>query len=183
MPPSTTKHAVMDNNDSSEIIDTLGRSDSSKTNDIEDKLGGDDNGQKSYGYVLWEWKSNKGTYKHMNSFVNEHTCDKNDNYNIDFKRVSACVIGDLFVSKFGDPRHRIHPKDIVSEMRKHHGIHLSYKKVYGSKKHTLSQIFSDSWESFQWLLAYLYVLEQLNPGTVTNIKTDSKNKSNGFMAI
>ncbi|KAK3230106.1 hypothetical protein Dsin_001987 [Dipteronia sinensis] len=56
--------------------------------------------QRCYGWVLQAWKSNRGTYWHLKSFVNKHTCDKNDNYNIEFKCVSACVIGDLFASKF-----------------------------------------------------------------------------------
>ncbi|KAK3198257.1 hypothetical protein Dsin_021672 [Dipteronia sinensis] len=91
--------------------------------------------QRSCGWVLRAWKSNRGTYWHLKSFVNEHTCDINDNYNIEFKRVSACVIGDLFASKFGDPGRIIRPKDIVSEMREQHGIHLSYNKAYRSKEH------------------------------------------------
>ncbi|KAK3218624.1 hypothetical protein Dsin_012594 [Dipteronia sinensis] len=44
-PASTTKYVVVDDNDSSESIDTLGRSDSSKTSDIEDEIDDDDGGQ------------------------------------------------------------------------------------------------------------------------------------------
>ncbi|KAK3184887.1 hypothetical protein Dsin_032173 [Dipteronia sinensis] len=140
--------------------------------------------QKSCGWVLRAWKSNKGTYWHVKSFVNEHTCDRNDNYNIEFKRVSASVMWDLYASKFGDHRRRIGPKDIVSKMREQHRIHLSYNKAYWSKEHTLNHAFGDPWESFQRLPAYFYVLEQSNPGTVTKIKTDSKNRFKyGFMAI
>ncbi|KAK3182839.1 hypothetical protein Dsin_030125 [Dipteronia sinensis] len=139
---------------------------------------------KSYGWVLWAWKWNRGTYWHVKSFINEHTCDKNGNYNIEYKLVSACVIGDLFASKFGDPGRCICPKDIVSEMREQHDIHLLYNKAYRSKEHALNQVFGDPWESFQRLLAYFYVLEQSNPGTVTKIKNDSKNRFKyGFMAI
>ncbi|KAK3218655.1 hypothetical protein Dsin_012625 [Dipteronia sinensis] len=172
-PASTTKHVVVDDNDSSESIDTSGRSDSSKTSDKEDEIGDDDGRQpaiedgteergvsgapnssspsmntqwtvsrselysikavrsvdefeksstkKSCGWVLRAWKSNMGTYWHVKSFVNEQTCDRNDNYNIEFKRR---------------------------------------------------------------LLAYFYVLEQSNPRTVTKIKTELKNRFKyGFMAI
>ncbi|KAK3230306.1 hypothetical protein Dsin_002187 [Dipteronia sinensis] len=105
--------------------------------------------QRSCGWVLRAWKSNRGTYWQLKSFVNEHTCDRNDNHNIEFKRVSVCVIGDLFASKFGDPRRIICPKDIVSEMRE--------QQAYTSRT--------------------------IKP-TVTKIKTDSKNQFKyGFMAI
>ncbi|KAK3212371.1 hypothetical protein Dsin_017077 [Dipteronia sinensis] len=113
----------------SESTDTSESSDSSKTSDTEDDICDDDGGQAiSYGWVIRAWKSNKGTYWHVNSFVKEQTCDKNDNYNIEFKRVSACVIGDLFASKFGNLGRNIRPKNIVSEMREKHGIHHSYNK-------------------------------------------------------
>ncbi|KAK3230158.1 hypothetical protein Dsin_002039 [Dipteronia sinensis] len=282
MPASTTKHVVVDDNDSSESINTSGRSDSANTGDTEDEIGDDDGGQpgtedgteergvrgtpnsfsfsmntrwtvsrselysikavrsvdvfekssdqgpiykgqmfkdkptlkravgsyafaerfeyrvsrsfntrftaectqKSCGWVLQAWKSNRGTYRHVKSFVNEHTCDLNDNCNIEFKRVSAYVIGNLFASKFGDPGHRICPKDIVFKMREQHGIHLSYNKDYRSKEHALNQVFGNPWEYFQRLPAHFYVLEQSNPGTVTKIKSDSKNRFKyGFMAI
>ncbi|KAK2648901.1 hypothetical protein Ddye_016390 [Dipteronia dyeriana] len=94
-------------------------------------------------------KSNRGTYWHVKEFVNEHTCERNDNYNIEFKRVSAAVIGDLFVSKYRDLGHIIHPKDIVYEKKEQHGIHISYNKVYSTKEHALNQVFGGPWESFQ----------------------------------
>ena len=140
--------------------------------------------QRSCGWVLRAWKSNRGTYWHVKAFVNEHTCERNDNYNVEFKRVSAAVIGDLYASKYRDPGRMIRPKDIVFEMREQHGIHLSYNKAYRSKEHALSQVFGDPWESFQRLPSYFYVLEQANPGTVTKIKTDSRNRLKyAFMAV
>ncbi|KAK0576875.1 hypothetical protein LWI29_024713 [Acer saccharum] len=140
--------------------------------------------KRSCGWVLQAWKSNKGTYWHVKAFVNEHTCDRNDNYNVEFKSVSAAVIGDLYASKYRDPGRIIRPKDIVFEMREQHGIHLSYNKAYRSKEHALSQVFGDPRESFQRLSSYFYVLEQANPGTMTKIKTDSRNRLKyAFMAI
>ena len=140
--------------------------------------------QRSCGWVLRAWKSNRGSYWHVKVFVNEHTCERNDNYNFEFKRVSAAVIGDLYASKCRDPGRIVRTKDIVFEMRDQHGIHLSYNKAYRSKEHALSQVFGDPWESFQRLPSFFYVLEQANPGTMTKIKTDSKNRLKyAFMAI
>ncbi|KAK2658367.1 hypothetical protein Ddye_004900 [Dipteronia dyeriana] len=132
--------------------------------------------QRSCGWVLRTWKSNRGTYWHVKAFVNEHTCERNDNYNVEFKCVSTTVIGDLFASKYCDPGRIIRHKDIISEMREQHGIHLLYNKTYRSKEHALNQVFGGPWESLQRLPSYFYVLEQGNPGIVTKIKIDSENR-------
>ncbi|KAK2645943.1 hypothetical protein Ddye_021138 [Dipteronia dyeriana] len=220
-PTSITKLAVVDNNDSSESIDTSGRSDSSKTSVTKDESGDDNSGQVAtedgieervvsgtrsgqyQGLIFTQlksfdqwmclknqptkaWKSNREAYWYVKSFVNEHTCDRNDNYNIEFKHVSACVIEDLFASKFSYLGCNIRLKGIVSEMREQHDIHISYNKRYRSKEHdlTLNQVFGDPWKSFQRLTTYFFILKQLKPETVTKIKTALKNLFKyGFMAI
>ena len=104
-----------------------------------------------------------GTYWHVKAFVNEHTCERNDNYNIEFKCVSAAVIGDLYESKYHDPGHIIRPKDIIYEMREQHGINLSYNKAYRSKEHALNQVFGDPWESFQRLPSFFLCFGTIEP--------------------
>ncbi|KAK2662097.1 hypothetical protein Ddye_000671 [Dipteronia dyeriana] len=111
---------------------------------------------RSCGWVLRAWKSNRRTYWHVKTFVNEHTCERNDNYNIEFKRVSATVIGDLFASKYRNPGCIIYPKDIVSKMMEQHGIHLSYNKAYKLKEHTLNRVFGDMLPNL--LPLYIYLL-------------------------
>ncbi|KAK3211357.1 hypothetical protein Dsin_016063 [Dipteronia sinensis] len=190
-PAFTTKHIVVDDNDSSESIDTSGRSDSSKTSDTEDEIGDDDGGQPAIedgteergvsrtpnsssptmntrwtvsrselysikvvrSVDMFEKSSDQGPIYKGQMFKDKPTlkravwsyafAERNDNYNIEFKCVSACVIGDLFASKFGNPGLCIRPKDIVSEMKEQHGIHLSYNKAYRSKEHALNQVFGD----------------------------------------
>ncbi|KAK2652885.1 hypothetical protein Ddye_012741, partial [Dipteronia dyeriana] len=105
--------------------------------------------QRSYGWVLWACKSNKVTYWHVKAFVNEHTCERNNNYNVELKLVSAAMIGDLFASKYLNPRPIIHHKDIIFEMREQHDIHLSYNKAYRLKEHALNQVFGGPWEYVQ----------------------------------
>ncbi|KAK3212880.1 hypothetical protein Dsin_017586 [Dipteronia sinensis] len=187
MPVSTTKHAVVDDNDSSESIDISGRSNSSKTSDTEDEIGDNDGGQPATEDGTEERRVSRTPNSSSPSMNTQWTVSEsglNDNYNIEFRRVSSYVIGDLFASKFGNPGCHIRPKDIVSEMREQHGIHHSYNKTYRSKVHALNQVFGDPWESFQRLPAYFYVLEQSNPRTVIKIKIDSKNWFKyGFMAI
>ncbi|KAK2649298.1 hypothetical protein Ddye_016787 [Dipteronia dyeriana] len=198
----------MVDNDSFESIDTSRRSDSLKTSDTEDESASDiDDGQAETALGIEErgvsgtlnsyspsmntrWTiSGSELYsikpvQQIKAFISDHTCKRNDNYNVEFKCVSATVIGDLFASKYRNSGRITHPKDIVSEMMEHHVIHLLYNKAYRSKEHSLNQVFGGPWESFRRLPSYFYVLEQTNPGTVTKIKTDSQNWFKyGFMAI
>ncbi|KAK3222187.1 hypothetical protein Dsin_009212 [Dipteronia sinensis] len=135
-------------------------------------------------WVITAGKLKNGTYWHVKSFVKEHTCDDSGNYNIDFKRVSSYVIGELFARKFADPGCTLRPKDIISEFRDKHDINLSYNKAYRSKTCALHKAFGDPWESFKMLPSFFYMLEQSNPVTVTKIETDSENRfAYGFMAL
>ncbi|KAK3204957.1 hypothetical protein Dsin_019003 [Dipteronia sinensis] len=139
-PASTTMHVVVDDNDSSESIDTLGRSDSSKTSDTEDESGDDD----VSGSELYLIKAVRSVD------VFEKSSDQGPIYK-----------GQMF-------------KDKPTLKR----------AIWSSKEHASNQVFGNPWESFQRLPAYFYVLEQSNPGTMTKIKTDSKNQFKyGFTAI
>ncbi|KAK2649618.1 hypothetical protein Ddye_017107 [Dipteronia dyeriana] len=119
-------------------------------------------------------KLKNGVYWHVKFFVKEHRCCDSGNYNIDFKRVSSYVIGELFARKVIDPKHIIRPKDIVFEMKDLHGITLSYNKVYRSKDRALHKACGDPSESFKMLSIFFYMLEQSNPRTTTKIETDSQ---------
>ena len=135
-------------------------------------------------WVIRAAKLKNGTYWHVKSFVKDHTCGDCGNYNIDFTRVSARVIGEMYARKYADPGRSIRPKDIISDFRDEHGINLSYNKAYRSKTCALHKAFGDPWESFKMLPAFFYMLEQSNPGTVTKIETDSENRfAFAFMAL
>ncbi|KAK3212265.1 hypothetical protein Dsin_016971 [Dipteronia sinensis] len=174
-PVSTTKHAVVDDNDSSESSDTEdesadddGGQGATKDGTEEQGVSGTPNSSSPSMNTRWtvsgselysikavrsvdvfEKLVDQGLLYKGQMFKDKPTlkravgsyafAERNDNYNIEFKRVSACVIGDLFASKFGDPGRIICPKDIVSEIREQHGIHLSYNKAYRSKEHALNQ--------------------------------------------
>jgi hypothetical protein len=134
--------------------------------------------------VITAGKLKTGTYWHVKSFVKEHTCGDSGNYNVDFKRVSSYVIGELYARKVADPGCTLRPKDIMFEMKDQHGINLSYNKAHRSKDRALHSAFGDPLESFQMLPAFFYMLEQSNPGTVTKIETDSENRfTYGFLAL
>ncbi|KAK3222662.1 hypothetical protein Dsin_009687, partial [Dipteronia sinensis] len=135
----------------------------------------------------WVFKAGKlrnGTYWHVTSVDNEHTCADNGNYNVDFHHVRSHVIGKLFLRSFPDLGRNLRPKDIICDMRDKHFINLSYNKAYRSKDRDLPSVFGDPWESFNILPTYFHMLVKSNLGTVTKIETDRKNRFKyGFMAL
>ncbi|KAK2658249.1 hypothetical protein Ddye_004782 [Dipteronia dyeriana] len=94
-------------------------------------------------WVIRAGKLKNGTYWHVKSFVKEHTCINDDNYNMQFSRVSSFIIGELFARKMSDPGCTIRPKDIITEVREQHDINLKYNKAYRSKNHALNKAFGD----------------------------------------
>ncbi|KAK2640636.1 hypothetical protein Ddye_028431 [Dipteronia dyeriana] len=118
-------------------------------------------------WVIRADKLKNGTHWHVKSFVKEHTCINDDNYNMQFSRDAP-----------------IRPKDIFTEVREQHNINLKYNRAYRSKNHTLNTAFGDPWESFKRLPEFFYMLEQSNPETVTKIETNSENRfAYGFMSL
>ncbi|KAK2638216.1 hypothetical protein Ddye_026011 [Dipteronia dyeriana] len=72
----------------------------------------------------------------------------------------------------------------MTDMRDKHNINPSYNKAYKSKDYALNNVVGDSWESFKMLHAYFHMLKKCNPGTITEIKADRKNRFKyGFMAL
>ncbi|KAK2655138.1 hypothetical protein Ddye_008190, partial [Dipteronia dyeriana] len=123
-------------------------------------------------------KSRNGIYWNVTSIDSKHTYGDNGNYNVDFYRVSAPIIGQLFSRKFMNPGRHIHPKDIMTDMRDKHDINLSYNKVYKSKDCALHNVSGDPWESFKMLPIYFHMLKKCNPGMIMKIETNRKNRSN-----
>ncbi|RVW57842.1 hypothetical protein CK203_114815 [Vitis vinifera] len=72
------------------------------------------------------------------------------------------------------------PKDIVADIRKQYGIQISYDKAWRAKELALGSIRGSPEESYNTLPSYCYVLEQKNPGTITDIVTDCDNQFKYF---
>ena len=95
----------------------------------------------------------------------------NSNRQAPTKVITAKIANKLLVDGY-----LIRPKDGVVEMCLKHGINILYNKAWKTKEYDESFVYGEPLQSFQKLLSYLYMLEQTNPGTVTKIKTDSKNR-------
>ena len=128
-------------------------------------------------------KKRKATHWYVIVYRDTHTC-KVQNYGLHFNGVSAFTVGELYTQKFADPGCKIRANDIISEMGSQHGVQLSYNKANRARLHALKKQFGDPLKSFQTLPSYFYMLKQCNPGTLTNIETDSKDRLKyAFMAL
>ncbi|RVW77004.1 hypothetical protein CK203_036885 [Vitis vinifera] len=75
--------------------------------------------------------------------------------------------------------HQIY-SNIVVDIRKQYDIQISYDKAWRAKELALGSIRGSPEESYITLPSYCYVLEQKNPGTITDIVTDCDNQFKYF---
>ncbi|KAK6162873.1 hypothetical protein DH2020_002714 [Rehmannia glutinosa] len=88
----------------------------------------------------------------------------------DNRHATTKIVGDLIKSKYLNNIKRFYtPTDIIRGMKDEHRISLDYKKAWRSKEKALEIIRGRSDESYQKLSAYLYMLEETNPGSITEI--------------
>ncbi|KAK2655115.1 hypothetical protein Ddye_008167 [Dipteronia dyeriana] len=113
-------------------------------------------------------------YFQIRKFYNHHTCSTEARFPHQ-RHVSARVIEENIKDKFHD--HRLYkPKEIVHDMQKEFGISCNYHKGYRARHIALEEIQGTLAESYSILPSYLYMLEQTNPGTITDFHTDSSNR-------
>ncbi|KAK6123079.1 hypothetical protein DH2020_043182 [Rehmannia glutinosa] len=98
-----------------------------------------------------------------------HTCPL-DKRMSDNRHATTKIVGDLIKSKYLNNIKTVYtPTDIIRDMKDEHGISLDYKKAWRSKEKALEIIRGKSDESYQKLPAYLYMLEETNLGSITEI--------------
>ncbi|KAH0781359.1 hypothetical protein KY290_000957 [Solanum tuberosum] len=62
------------------------------------------------------------------------------------------------------------PKDIAKDMLKLHDVSLTYMQAWRVKEKALKLLRGDLTESYAKLRGYLYILEQIYPGSVLSLK-------------
>ncbi|XP_024006403.1 protein FAR1-RELATED SEQUENCE 4-like [Eutrema salsugineum] len=87
-------------------------------------------------------------------------------------QVVASVLRDAYPGQIDTPA----PKSIINVVQVEAGINVSYSTALRGKKLAVSEVRGSPVESFRKLCSYLYVLERVNPGTVTCVKVDAENK-------
>ena len=118
----------------------------------------------------------KGTYFQVRSFVNEHSCPLEEIHHR-HRQASAVIIREVVARRLQQHDGRLmHPKDVIADMKTMCGIQIMYSKAYDALQYLLSLTYGTHEETFQLLPYFAYVLEQQNPGTITDLQCvdDSK---------
>ena len=119
-------------------------------------------------------KFQNSDYFRIRKFDNQHTCSTEARFSHQ-RQASARVIREHIKEKFHD--HRLYkPKEIINDMQREFGISCNYHKGYRARHIALEEVQGTPVESYSILPSYLYMLEQANPGTVTDLHTDSSNR-------
>ncbi|TXG54834.1 hypothetical protein EZV62_020090 [Acer yangbiense] len=119
-------------------------------------------------------KVGNSDYFQIRRFDHEHTCSTEARFLLK-RQASARDIGEHIKEKFRD--HRLYkPKEIIQDLQTEFGISCNYHKGYRAKHIALDEVQGIPVESYRILPSYLYMLEQTNPGTITDLYTDSGNR-------
>ncbi|XP_062118208.1 uncharacterized protein LOC133831813 [Humulus lupulus] len=101
-------------------------------------------------------------------FHNEHTCNL-DSRNSDHCQAAPWVIGHIIKEKYTSDGTKYMAKDIQRDMFKEYGIKISYEKAWRCREKALTYVRGTPTESYTKLYGYLYILEQKNSDTITDI--------------
>ncbi|XP_022891757.1 uncharacterized protein LOC111406598 [Olea europaea var. sylvestris] len=129
-----------------------------------------------------KWMLRASTVKQSAIFVirkfnNVHTCS------IDFRsnahrHVTSAVIAKHIFEKLDNPNRSYDPSTIARDMERELGVQISYSKARREKVAALHMLHGK--DSFQKLSSYCQVLGENNPGTVTHIELDSRDRFHYF---
>ncbi|KAI9177565.1 hypothetical protein LWI28_016719 [Acer negundo] len=115
-------------------------------------------------------RKDEGTYFQVRSFVNQHSCPLEEVHHR-HRQASAVIIGEVIASRLQQHDGRLmRPKDIIADMKTMYGIQVMYSKAHDALQYALSLTYGTHEESFKLLPSFAYVLEQQNPGTITDLQ-------------
>ncbi|KAM6543462.1 hypothetical protein CsatB_007909 [Cannabis sativa] len=117
---------------------------------------------------------NTTTFK-VRKYVQDHKCSL-DVIMGDHRQANSNIIGEIVKKKFLDIK-RIHrPKDIVMDTLYDYGVSMGYQKAWRAREKALELARGRQDDSYQQLPMYLHMLKVSNPGTITHLETDTKNR-------
>ncbi|XP_022866817.1 uncharacterized protein LOC111386581 [Olea europaea var. sylvestris] len=111
----------------------------------------------------------------IRKFNNVHTCS------IDYRRnahrhATNSVIAEQIMGKLDYTYRSYDPTAIARDMECEFGVKISYHQARRGKVAVLHLLHGTPGDSFQKLSSYCHVLGESNPGTVTHIEVDSRNR-------
>ncbi|KAK2656096.1 hypothetical protein Ddye_009148 [Dipteronia dyeriana] len=121
-------------------------------------------------------RRDEATYFQVRIFINEHNCQLEEIHR-HHRQVSAVIIGEVVAPRLQQQDGRLmRLKDIIADMKTMYGIKIIYSKAHQALNYALSLTYGTHEESFQLLSSFGYVLEQQNPGKITDLQCDENGK-------
>ncbi|KAI9162398.1 hypothetical protein LWI28_026911 [Acer negundo] len=115
-------------------------------------------------------RRDEGTYFQVRSFVNEHSGPLEEIHRR-HRQASAVTIGEVVAPRLQQHEGRLmRPNDIIADMKTIYGIQIMYSKAHYALQYALSLSYGTHEETFQLLPSFAYILEQQNPGTITDLQ-------------
>ncbi|KAL6531490.1 hypothetical protein OROMI_027853 [Orobanche minor] len=99
-----------------------------------------------------------------------HNCEFDFRYH-PHPKVSSKVVAAEFVDNFTEDGFLLRPLDIQGKLLRDHGVHVTYRTALAGKNHAIKESYGDADKSFQLLPTYLYMLKELNPGSIVALQT------------
>ncbi|CAA7043028.1 unnamed protein product [Microthlaspi erraticum] len=102
-----------------------------------------------------------------------HTCSRaaqssSTNRRRGTPRLVASVLHEDYPGQFDTPA----PKNIVGLVQRRVGLSVSYSTALRGKRLAVNDVRGNPEEGYMMLYSYLYMLEKVNPGSVTSVKLD-----------
>ena len=123
---------------------------------------------------LHAFKVTNTDFFRITRFDDKHSCSMEKRFSWN-RKASAQFIGQHIKEKFRDGR-IYRPKQIIRDIQNELGITVNYHKGYRAKHIAMEEVHGSFEVSFSMLPYYCHMLEETNPGTITNIKTDDENR-------
>ncbi|KAK2662272.1 hypothetical protein Ddye_000846 [Dipteronia dyeriana] len=113
------------------------------------------------------------------SFREDGLCDDIDQTSEHASPRAWIILGsksELLAPKLQVHMQSLKPKGIVVKMQVEHGLYLLYLKAWRAKDHAEASVFGSPKQSFKLSSAYCHRLNEVNPRTITAIKTNVSNQ-------
>ncbi|KAK3223935.1 hypothetical protein Dsin_010960 [Dipteronia sinensis] len=121
----------------------------------------------------WKLKAvrrDERTYFQVRSSINQYSCPLKEIHHR-HRQASAVIIREFIAPRLQQQDGRfIRPKDIITDMKTMFDIQIMYSKTHQALHYALSLTYETHEETFQLLSSFGYVLEQQNPGTITDLQ-------------
>ena len=124
-------------------------------------------------------KSSDTNFFIIRKHISDHTCSL-EMRNNHHRQATSSVIGDCMKLRYQGVKQGPNPHEICNEMRIDYGVKCSYWKAWKARKYAQKLIRGCPKKSYATLPSYCYMLQKMNPGTITRLLVDAKDRFKYF---